>query len=693
MKYIQISIVILFLNLVCLPPALRAATDVGTQDAGVMQLETIEITKSSSDLIGIAGTASEGVVTQKQLEARPVYRPAELMETMPGLIVTQHSGEGKANQFYLRGINLDHGTDLRTTVDGMLINNRSHTHGQGWTDLNFFIPELAGGMQYKKGPYYAEEGDFASAGAVNIDYVDTLNRGVAEIGGGMYGYGRFLLADSPKLGQGNLLYAVEAFHNDGPFAQRDDYRKVNTVLRYSQNNPDDRFHVAFMLHNGKWNSTDQIPQRSLDTGLLSSRYNTIDPTDGGETQRYSLSGGWQHNGKSGVTKINAYAIHGKLDLFSNFTYFLNDPVNGDQIGQSDDRTTLAMNVSHTFFSGWNGREMENTFGIQLQNDNILNGLLQTRSRQILSTTRSDHIVEKSMGLYWQNNTRWLSKFRTQAGLRSDFYHFDVDSNIPANSGATGDSKTNPKLSLIFGPWANTEYYLSAGGGFRSNDARATASTVDPKTGLTTDKAPPLIQSWGYEAGVRTGIVPELQSTLSLFVLDIDSELVFQGDIGTTRAGRPSKRQGIELSNHYTPASWLFLDANYAYARARFRDDQDVGNFIPGATEGVATVGGTIDNIGPYFGTLQWRYLGPRPLIEDNSVRSSSTSLLNGRMGYKFSKDLRLTLEGFNLLDSKVNAVDYYYASRLPSEPAQGVNDIHFHPVEPRVFRVRLLWNF
>lgn len=665
----------------------------GANEQRTIQLDAIEVKRPDNDLIGIANTASEGTVSKEQMEARPVYRPGELLESVPGLMVTQHSGEGKANQHFARGINLDHGTDLRTTVDGMLVNNRSHSHGQGWTDLNFFIPELATGLEYKKGPYYADEGDFSSVGAVNIGYVDALDKGIAEIGGGTNRFGRLLLADSPKFGQGNMLYAVEALHNDGPLVNRDDFRKVNTVLRYSQNNPEDRFHAAFMLYQGKWNSTDQIPQRALDNGFLSSRYSAIDLSDGGSAQRYSLSGGWQHNSKDTVTKIDAYIVHSKLDLFSNFTYFLNDPVNGDQIGQPDNRTTTALNASHALYSNLFGNEMKNTFGVQLQNDNIINGLLHTQAQQLLAVVRQDHIVESSVAAYWQNNMQWLDKFRTQAGLRSDFYHFDVNSNIPANSNKADDYMFSPKLNMIFGPWEKTEYYASAGGGFRTNDARGATIKVDPATSLPADKAPPLVRTWGYETGIRTNIVPKLQSTLSLFMLDLDSELLFQGDAGTTEAGRPSRRQGFELSNMYAPIHWLSIDANLAYARARFRDNQAVGNFIPGATEGVASVGATIDNLGPYFGGLQWRYLGPRPLIEDNSVRSSSTSLVNGRFGYKFSKNLRLMLEVFNLLDSKSNAVDYFYTSRLPGEPAQGVSDIHFHPVESRSFRLRLTGNF
>lgn len=321
---------------------------------GIPTLDTVQVKAGAPDLIGEADSANVGTVTRQQLEARTVYRPGELLEATPGLIVSQHSGEGKANQFYLRGFNLDHGTDLRTTVDGMLVNQRSHSHGQGWTDLNFLIPELATGLQYKKGPYYAEEGDFASAGAVSIGYANKLPNGIAELGLGTNGFRRTLLADSPKVGNGNLLYALELYHNDGPFVHPDDYRKINTVLRYSEGNAANGFNVTAMAYKAKWNATDQIPQRAIDTGLISNRFDAIDSTDGGESHRYSLSSAWQNTNETSSTKINAYVIASELNLYSNFTYFLDDPVNGDQFNQPDRRTTTALNASHTWQVPWGG---------------------------------------------------------------------------------------------------------------------------------------------------------------------------------------------------------------------------------------------------------------------------------------------------------------------------------------------------
>ena len=670
-------------------PALAADAEV--------QLQEVVIEASRNSQIGVADAASAGVVTQKQLEARTVYRPGELLEATPGLIVSQHSGEGKANQFYLRGINLDHGTDLRTTVDGMLVNQRTHAHGQGWTDLNFLIPELSQRLEYWKGPYYAEQGDFASAGAVSVMYVNRLDTGIASVGIGQHGFKRTLLADSPKFGNGNLLYAIELFHNDGPFVHGDDYRKANGVLRYSEGTEPNGFNISLMAYKARWNATDQIPQRAIDSGLLTSRFDALDPSDGGNAHRYSLSAGWQKTTENTATKFNAYVIGQQLDLYSNFTYFLDDPVNGDQFNQPDRRVTTGINASHTWQMPLMGLKSENTIGVQLQNDNIHNGLYLSKARARLSTTREDHTVESSIGFFAENATKWTNTFRTVVGVREDFYRDKVTSTLPDNSNKVTDHRASPKLSLIFGPWAATELYFNAGRGFHSNDARGATISVDPKNPtIAATREAPLVLSRGLEIGARTEFFPGLQSSLSVYRLDFDSELLFQGDAGTTAdTGRPSRRVGFEFSNYYKPTKWLTIDADVAFARARYRNVDAVGDRIPGAIEGVASLALAVDNIGPYFGGLQLRYFGPRPLIEDNSVRSDKTLTLNGRIGYKFSKSLRIDLEGYNLTNRKDAAIDYYYASRLPNEPDDhvGTADKHFHPIESRSFRINMIVNF
>ncbi len=677
------------LSLCLLQPLARA------HETFEIEIESIAVEASRTSQIGLSDAGSQGFITQKQLEARVVYRPGEVLEATPGLIVSQHSGEGKANQFFLRGINLDHGTDLRTTVDGVLVNQRSHGHGQGWTDLNFLIPEITSGLEYRKGPYYADEGDFSSAGAVNVPFADNLDKGIASVGIGQNGYKRILLADSPNVGIGHLLYALELYKNDGPFKNPDDYNKINGVLRYSEGDLSNGFNITAMAYSAKWNATDQIPQRAIDSGFISSRFDSIDRTDGGEAQRFSLSGAWHKSSATSATNVNAYILNNKLDLYSNFTYFLDNPVDGDQFSQPDRRVTTVFNADHSWLMPFLGFKSENKVGLQFQNDNIHNALLNTKSRQRLSTTRQDHIVETSVGTYFQNTTYWTEKFRTIAGIREDYFHNDVRSDLAINSGTANDTQFSPKLSMIFGPWAKTEYYFNVGNGFHSNDARGTTISVDPKNPATrVTREDPVVGSNGFEVGVRTEIIPGLQSSLVVYQLDFDSELLFAGDAGSTSdTGRASRRVGFEFSNYYKPTNWMTIDADIAYARARYRNSDIVGDRVPGSIEGVASLALSIDNLGPYYGGLQLRYFGPRPLIEDNSVRSKGTATLNGRIGYKINPKLAINLEGYNLTNRKDSAIDYFYTSRLPGEPEAGVEDIHFHPIESRSFRLNLVANF
>jgi len=670
---------------------------------GIQTLDVVEVTDSTENLIGTADSANEGTAPSEEVQSRPYYRPGELLEVTPGLIVTQHSGEGKANQYFLRGVNLDHGTDLRITVDGMLVNERTNAHGQGYSDLNFIIPELIDNIQYRKGPYYADEGDFSSVGAIDIHYVDMLQQGISKTTMGFDGYERQLLADSVKLGGGNFLGAVEYIHNDGPWTNTADFRKINGVMRYTIGDAQDRVTFSGMAYTSQGVATNQIPERAVDEDLIS-RFGTIDPSDFTFTRRYSLSGAWQHIASDSVTKANLYVIDKTMELYSDFTYFLDDPIHGVQFEQWDKRITSAFNASHTWTGNWGGHQVENQVGIQLQLDNIYNGLNHTEDRQVLTVWRYDHVVEASEAAYFQNTFHWFDKFRTEAGIRGDLLQIG-DQSVIANSGRTSDNIVSPKLNLIFGPWAKTEFYINLGEGFHGNDARSTIDTSvplsDPSAGPN-QAVKPLVRSEGYEVGARTVIIPGLESSLTFFQLHFDSELEWDGDKGETSPGRPSLRTGFEFANYYTPSPWLTIDLDYARTKARSEGPQVpetygtlivYGNYIPGAVQGVGSLGVSIHDLGPYFGSLRVRYLGGYPLIEDNSQHEGASTLVGGEIGYKFSKHMTMVLEGTNLLNSKANDIAYYYASRLPGEPLDGMNDIHFKPLEPITARLSIIYYF
>lgn len=653
-----------------------------------------DVTEPGESLIGIAGASNQGAVTAQQLALLPIGRPGDVLETIPGLVISQHSGEGKANQYYLRGFNLDHGTDFSTTVAGMQINMPTHAHGHGYTDLNFVIPELVSGVQYKKGPYFVEDGDFTTAGSANINYTNTLEKPEALVQGGSDQYLRGLFMGSPRVGDGNLLYAIEGVYNNGPWVEPDNYRKYNGVLRYSLGDAQNGFAVTGMGYQASWNSTDQIPERAVADGEIP-RFGTLDPTDGGETHRYSLSAEYQSSGPSSTTRAIAYGIAYKLNLFSNFTFFLDDPVHGDQFEQADDRSVYGAKVTHRWMADWGGFHSENEVGFQGRFDDIHTiGLYHTENRVRLETTRQDKVQQGSAALFFQNDTQWSDKFRTVLGLRGDVYHFDVTGvSDPENGGKLTQGIFSPKLSMIFGPFNQTELYLNGGYGFHSNDARGATIRVDPGTGQPAPPVTPLARATALEFGVRSLPIPKWQTTVAFWGLDIASELIFVGDAGTTEASRPSRRYGVEWSNYYRVLPWMTLDLDLSLSKARFRDDDPVGNLIPGAVQNVVVGGVSVDGLAGFFGSLRLRYFGPRPLIEDGSVSSKASTTLSALLGYELMRGLRVQVDVFNILNAQVSEIDYYYASRLPGESPGGVDDIHFHPTQPRSARLAVVFGF
>ena len=432
------------------------------------------------------------------------------------------------------------------------------------------------------------------------------------------------------------------------------------------------------------------------------RFGTLDPTTGGATHRYSIGGEWARRDADGSSHANAYFVDYRLNLYSNFTYTLNDPVYGDQFEQADRRRVFGAEAAHTWFHKLAGRDSDTSIGFVVRQDRIDKvGLYATVARERLSTVREDAVTQRSLGVYLQNQTQWADKLRAIVGVREDFYRFKVDSNLAENSGTATDHIASPKLALIFGPWARTEFYANYGWGFHSNDARGATIKVDPADGVTpVSRVDPLVRSKGAELGVRTAPLPGLQLTAALWQLKLDSELLFVGDAGTTEASRPSRRTGLEFAAYYHPLPWLTVDADMSLSRARFTDSDPAGDRIPGAIERVLSTGVGVDGLGPWFGGVRLRHFGSRPLIEDNSVRSTSSTLVNMRVGYRMNRQWQLTLDVLNLFDRKAGDIEYYYCSLLRGETpgtcadgSAGVDDIHLHPAEPRTLRASLRYTF
>lgn len=667
---------------------------------------TVNVQGREDDLIGIASSATQGTVGAQEIGDRPILRSGEVLETVPGVIITQHAGGGKANQYFLRGFNLDHGTDFAIFIDDMPLNLPSHAHGEGYSDMNTVIPEFVKRVNYEKGPYYADVGNYGSAGSAHIEFFKTLSHNFFQVEGGSEGYGRAVWGVSKKLAAGNLLFGGEIYHDDGPWTHPDDYFKYNGLLTYTQGSDANGFSITARGYHGKWNSSDQI---AADAVPLVGFFGTLDPTTGGRSERYSLQGEWHHQDARSVAKIAPYLFYYDLNLFSNFTYYLTDPVRGDQFNQNDRRWVAGIDAHHSIFSEWAGRKVENTFGFQLRNDWIGNGLYQSSHRvrmdktdsetgnTLPATTQRDNFTDTLIGFYGENRIQWADKFRTVVALRGDLTHLDVTSLVTsANSGTVTKAIPSPKVSLVFGPWSRTEFYLESGSSYHSNDARGTTLTIEPVSGdnpypnVPGDKIPALIPTKGAEVGVRTTAVPHLNSTLSFWYLHSKSELQQSGDTGgTTASTQPSDRYGFELANYYTPAEHWAIDFDIANSKALFGDvdgddaapNSPGGRRVPEAVGVVVSSGLTLHDLNNFSGSLRLRLFGPRDLTSDGLYRSQTTALVNGEIGYQIKKKWRVSVEFLNLLDRSDHDIDYAYESRIKPTAASAFTDV-FHPVEP-----------
>lgn len=699
---------------------LLAATPATSGDAGGNQLQLVTVTATS---VSTMTAASAGDVSMQRIASEPLLRPAAILENVPGLIVTQHSGEGKANQYFLRAFNLDHGTDIAIDVDGMPVNLPSHAHGQGYADLNFLIPELIGDLRYEKGPYYADGGDFATAAAVRIGVLDTVAPTVA-LGYGENGYRRVLAMGSTAMGGGSLLAAGESYHNDGPFDVPYDYDRLNGVLRYRSGDTSRYFTVTAMAYSGRWNSTDQVPQRAIDEGLID-RFGSLNPTDGGVSSRSSLSFNWVDRGESARSQLSAYVFRYKLDLWSTFTYYLEDPTLGDQMLQHDDRVVYGMNGSRTWFGALAGARMINVIGAQMRLDDVRDvGIFPTFHRLVLGTRQDAGIVESSAAIYAENDIQWRGWLRSIVGIREDRFDFDVtdkmhnmdgscniDSDpLGCDSGSKRASIFSPKAGLVLGPWGATTLFLNVGDGHHSNDARGVTRGgqnpgQQPVTALT--------RATGAELGATIEPASHLQTRVDVFGLKMKSELVFDGDVGITTPSGATTRTGVEIGNEYHPTEWLSANLDAAFTRGRFDHDSPpddlgcgdaapahscprpiaiVGRYIPNSPTRVIETGIEVHPASGWFGAVNARHFGESPLVEDNSARSPPYTTVDIEIGYHDAHRWRVALDVFNVANVKWNDIAYYYVSRLRNEASPAAGYV-VHPGIPRTLRIRLEYCF
>jgi len=675
---------------------------VRAEDGTAIELPSVQVAGHYDNGVGSSDAASAGVILGSLLQDLPLLRPGEVLEAVPGLVVTQHSGEGKANQYFLRGYNLDHGTDFAIGVDGVPVNMPTNGHGQGYSDINFLIPELVDRVDYRKGPYFASSGDFSSAGSADVHYRDTLDATLLNVTFGDDGYKRLLAATSLPLTldatgssqtRPRLLAALEVMREDGPWANPDDLHKVNGLLRLSAGDRENGWSIDALAYDAHWNSTDQVPLALIQSGELC-RFCAIDPTDGGRTARDVLSGEWHRRDADGYFEAAGYVEHYRLQLWSNFTYFEVDPSRGDQFNQRDNRAVAGGRAVEGWLHSLFGFDSITEVGVQLRHDDIHVSLFDSQARIPFATLSDDQVGETEAAVYIENTTTWTSWFRSLVGARFDAIDFDLTSRTFApNSGSVSDHRASPKLALVFGPWQQTEFFVDAGNGFHSNDARGVVDRYD-NGGQPVMRAPALAGSFGKEIGLRTEIVPGLQSSLSVWRLDSASELVYSADSAGTEINGASKRYGVEWNNHQIINPWLLLDADLAWTHARYANANDngaIGDRIPNAVSKVASIGLSAHDLGRWSGAVKLQYIGGYPLSQDGQLRAPSSFIANLRVQRQLDASTSLSLDVLNVFDRRYFDIAYAQDYRATPNGPIVPDGVTVHPGESREVRLTLRW--
>lgn len=667
--------------------------------------EKIDVVASRTDLTGRATTASQGVITAIELQMRPAYRVGQILEAIPGLVVTTHSGEGKANQFLLRGFNLDHGTDLATFVDDMPINGATNAHGQGYTDINFIIPEVLGGVDYTKGSYYANIGDFGVAGSDHMKLASDIANQVSASAGTLGDYRAYIGGTHHFQNGDRWVNAFNWQHADGPWKYPDNARSIRAYSHFTHGDTRNGFDLTGMFYRGQWRATNDVPLEAIHTGLIN-RYGSLDPSDGGFSERYSLSGHYRRAGDGWKWVTSAFATHSRMTLWNNFKHYLDDPIHGDQHQQDETRTTLGGTSTYSRFDRLGSVETDTDIGVQGRYDILYVDRRHTQARRVLENCadsqgsyvcNADTINLGAVGFFIQNTTHWLPWLRTVVGLREDYQGGNDNNLVDGTQTKAHQWLFQPKGSLIFGPWKKTELYLSAGKGYHSNDFRSVSGSYSSGQFMSVN-VPLMTQAVSGEVGVRTSPIKHVHMQAAVFIIDFDSELSYDGDEGVNSPGPASRREGVEFSAQYNPLPWLEFNTDLSFAHTRYRTKDPAyygidGLHITNAPKFVWSFGVLANpKNSPWYGSLQVRWLGAYPLVEDNSLVSKGYQEVNLNAGYKFTKNIRLQVDIYNAFNNKGYAAQYGYSYRLTPSSAAGFGATG-HALEPVSARFSVTANF
>ena len=653
-------------------------------------------------------SASRVVIGKRELELRPRLRPGDILEAVPGLFAVQHAGGGKANQYFLRGFDADHGTDVAFAVDGVPVNMVSHGHGQGFTDFHFLIPELVTSLDGYKGPFYASQGDFATAGAVNLHLAEALEESYAQYSIGQFGIMRGLVVESPDLGDDwRAVVAGEVYKDNGPFLNPEDLKRYNVYLKATHDiGRSAKVQMTLMSYGSSWRGSGQIPARAVcgegepqNPGPEAfgqpclDHFGFVDPTEGGATQRHMVSLAYSTAWGDADFTAMAYAIKYRFTLYSNFTFFADDPIHGDEIEQDDNRTVVGTDFRVRRHDHYLGGQFTTSVGAQVRVDSIDNALYHDIARERLEARVDAGITESQIGVYVEEDARVRKWLRFIAGARAQRVDVSVEDHLEdlktlgnRTSGYKGATQFLPKFMGILSPIPQLDVFASLGRGFHSNDARGVVRQNDPATLLT--------PAMGYEAGARVTPLPNLTVSASGFLIDLDSELVWAGDAGNTEPSGQTRRYGVELDARYHIGNWLFADADVTFTHARYRANEGNGGAVALAPTRTFSAGvGVRPTVGNFTPSASFRVksIGARPAIEDESLIAEGFTIVDANAGLRW-KQIELGLDVQNLFNATWREVQFATETRLSYEP-KAVTGIHYSPGWPRTVmgRATLYW--
>lgn len=733
LSFVQLSIVLLFI-LTFLFGTSQAEEesiqneDVETENDSVSSDEVIELGKVLVKGERVYSTASSRSIRDFDLNVRPVSTAQDMLQLAPGLVIAQHAGGGKAEQIFLRGFDADHGTDIAILSDGTPVNMVSHGHGQGYADIHFAIPELVESIDVFKGPYFARYGNFSTAGSIQFRTKDKIDGNMLKIEGGKFNTQKFTgMFQLPTLSEHQNAYFAGQFYNtDGPVESEQDFQRLNLFGKFRTDlNERSKLSVSASSFSSAWDASGQIPQRAVDSGLIS-RFGTIDDLEGGQTSRQNLNLIYTATGENNSQFLfQPYFCRYNFKLFSNFTFFLEDSENSDMIEQTDDRTVLGLNTEYKFTQLISSIQANTTFGGGFRSDDIAVSLWHSPNRRRLTQRVDSGIIERNLFLWAQEELIINPKLRFQLGLRGDYFTFNVEDhldtlsdetvNLPHASGYAQEAMLNPKFNMVYSPIQSIDVFLNFGTGFHSNDARdvvieQTISDLEQtykrqdlseeqiderltQMNFNRDHAgvQTLPRAIGAEIGTRHRFFDRFNIGFAGWWLELDEELVFVGDAGETEISGKSQRIGIDIEGRIKILSWLWIDTDVNLSQGKYVDEPDDANQIPLAPRITSTGGLTAIHPSGWDVSLRYRHIGDRPANEDGSVTAEGYTVVNLGLSYTYGP-FQYFVAVENLFDVDWNEAQFDTESRLRNE-TEPVSEIHFTPGNPLNLQAGISFQF